>query len=229
MKLYNEYINTRINEEAFAIEQTYFVKTDRRVNPKEIEPYKFFLGSIPILITAPHAVRHIRKKRIKPSDQFTGAISVVLHNKTNAYCLAATKLYGGDPAFDKPCIFKEKIREIVTKHRIKFVIDIHGASGERPFDVDIGSMNGISFGERRNFVEEIKNCFQQNDIKKITLDNFPALKQHTITRFVVEELNCSGIQLEINRKYRAFQNLNSFAQLMASLTCAVNYLSKKSN
>ncbi len=227
MKLCNEYINTRINEEAFSIEQTYFVKTDRRVNPKEMEPYRFFQGNIPILITAPHAVRHMRKKKIKPSDQFTGAIAVVLHNKTGAYCLATTKLYGGDPAVDKPCIFKEKIREIVIKHGIKFVIDIHGASSERPFDVDVGTMRGKSFGEKSKFVEEIINCFHQNDIKKITFDNFPALKQFTITRFVVDEMNCPGIQLEINRKYRAHQNLNAFAQLMASLTSVVNYLTKE--
>lgn len=224
--VFEEYINNKISEEAFAIEQTYFVKTDRRVNPKEVEPYRFFAGSVPILITAPHAVRHVRNKKIKPSDQFTGAISVVLHKKTRAYCLAATKLYGGDPAYDMPCIFKEKIREIVEKHKIKFVLDIHGAASERPFDVDIGTMKGISYGQGRNFIQEIRECFHKHGIKRITLDNFPAVKQNTITRFAVEEIKCPAIQLEINRKYRAYQNLHAFAQLMASLTCIVDYLSK---
>ncbi len=224
MTFLDDFIKTKINEEGFAIEQTYFVKTDKRVNPKEVEPFKYFKGTLPILITAPHAVRHFRKKRIKPSDQFTGAISVLLHNKFNVFALATTKLYGGDPGYDLPCIFKEKVKEIVLTNNIKFVLDIHGASSDRDFDVDIGTMKGKSLLGNKKLVEHFRKCFYKNNINNITNDVFPGMKQNTVTKFVVEELKCPAVQLEINRKYRSHQNLHSFAQLMASLACIVSLL-----
>lgn len=51
-----ELSRSRINEEAVNIEKVYFYKTDKRVNPKQEDPFWFSHGKLPILVSAPHAV-----------------------------------------------------------------------------------------------------------------------------------------------------------------------------
>lgn len=73
-----EFSRSRINEEAVNIEKIYFYKTDKRVNPKQEDPFWTSLGKLPVLVSAPHAVRHYRHKKIMMSDQFTGSIVYLL-------------------------------------------------------------------------------------------------------------------------------------------------------
>lgn len=58
-----EFNRARINDEAVNIEKVYFYKTDKRVNPKQEDPFWFSLGKLPVLVSAPHAVRHYRQKK----------------------------------------------------------------------------------------------------------------------------------------------------------------------
>ena len=70
----------RLHEEAVNLERVYFYKTDRRVNPRQEEPFLVLPGKLPVLVTAPHAVRYCRQRKIKPSDQFTGSIVCLLNH-----------------------------------------------------------------------------------------------------------------------------------------------------
>lgn len=72
-------VKQKIGEEAFAIERVHFVKTDRMHNPKKVNPFKYSPGSLPVLVSAPHSVRHMRQKKIKPSDEFTGSMACLLN------------------------------------------------------------------------------------------------------------------------------------------------------
>ena len=107
-----EFSRSRINEEAVNIEKIHFYKTDKRVNSKQEDPCWVSLGKLPILVSAPHAVRHYRQKKIKMSDQFTGLIAYLLNRLTDCHAIATTKLNGGDPNVDNPCLYKERIAEI---------------------------------------------------------------------------------------------------------------------
>ncbi|MHB1166995.1 MAG: hypothetical protein ACYC4E_00220 [Carboxydocellales bacterium] len=91
----------------FAIERVYFTKTDRKVNPKRESPFKYIPGTIPIIVSAPHAVRHLRKKEIKRSDEYTGATACLLNRFTGCHGLAVTKLYGEDANLDYPSVYKD--------------------------------------------------------------------------------------------------------------------------
>ncbi|HEX3031276.1 MAG TPA: hypothetical protein VHS59_03420, partial [Bacillota bacterium] len=114
-----ELLQMRISEEAAAIERVYFVKTDKPVNPRLESPFKYLPGTIPILISAPHAVRHKRRKEIKPSDEFTGSLAHLLNRFAGCHVLAATKLYDGDPNFDYPCRYKDHLAELCSSHKIR--------------------------------------------------------------------------------------------------------------
>ncbi|MDF1552453.1 MAG: hypothetical protein P1P84_05290, partial [Deferrisomatales bacterium] len=134
----------RIHEEAFAVERVHFKKTRNGANPRKIDPFLLLEGTVPILLSAPHAVRTLREGKIKPSDESTGSYAFLLHRETGCHAIATKKLYGGDPNWDWPCIYKERVRDLLARAGVRLVLDLHGAARERPFDVDLGTMHGRS-------------------------------------------------------------------------------------
>lgn len=213
------------HEEAVAVEKTYFSKTDRLVNPQKVSTYKYWEGSKPVLITAPHSVRHVRKKKIKPSDIFTGSIAYFLFELAGCHSLALAKSYNGDPNYDQVCTFKEKIKEICSKNDIKLVIDIHGASRERPFDVDLGTMNGKSLLGKKETKKLLMECFQEYGIEKVTCNKLSADNQDTVTKYAAVELKIPSLQVEINRRLRApNQNGEPYNRLLAAMVLFVSQI-----
>lgn len=221
-------IDPRINEQAVAIEKVNFIKTDRLFNPKKTDPFLYLPGTIPVLVSAPHAVRHIRRKVIKQSDIFTGAIVYLLHQLTGCHALMVTKLYGGDPNWDQPCIYKQKLSLIAAEQGIRLIIDLHGASGEHPFDAELGTMGGISFLGRDNLLPLIKKACQDAGLQNIGVDQiFSAAGQPTVTAYAAGVLCIPAVQIELNRRYRApQQNGLAFHQGISALAMAIRDLNK---
>ncbi|WP_089609821.1 hypothetical protein [Dehalobacterium formicoaceticum] len=215
-------IDPKINEQAAAVERIHFVKTDRKLNPKKTNPFLYLPGKIPILISAPHSVRHLRHKQIKSSDEFTGSLVYLLQQVTDCHALSVTKFYGGDPNFDDPCIYKDTIKDIARKHKIKMVLDIHGAKREHDFDIDLGTMQGKSLLGREQICVWFKNKLLEEGLTAISSNFFTVVQQNTVTRFVAEKLKIPSMQLEINRKYRSpHQNGSDYFLLFRALAQAI--------
>ncbi|MHB8074156.1 N-formylglutamate amidohydrolase [Desulfosporosinus fructosivorans] len=220
-----EFTRSRINEEAVNIEKVYFYKTDKRVNPKQEEPFWLAQGKLPVLVSAPHAVRHYRHKRIKMSDQFTGSIVYLLNQLTDCHAIAATKLYGGDPNFDDPCIYKERIAEICARQKVKFILDIHGAARDREFDVDLGTNGGKTLLENTRMLEVIERNLRNFGLSKISHDHFAASGPNTMANYIARELGIPAVQIEINKQYRVpAQNPQGFHRLLGALEASVKEL-----
>ncbi|MDR3584775.1 MAG: hypothetical protein P4L59_05555 [Desulfosporosinus sp.] len=219
-----EFSRSRINDEAVNAEKVHFYKTDKKVNPKQEEPFRVTIGKLPVLVSAPHAVRHCTQKKIKMSDQFTGSIVYLLNQLTGCHAIAATKLYGGDPNFDNPCIYKERIAEICNRGNVKFVLDIHGAAREREFDVDFGT-NRRETLLKTNMLELVERNFQDFGLSRITHDHFASSGPNTIANFVARELGIPALQIEINKQYRVpAQNPHGFHRLLGALMASVREL-----
>lgn len=220
-----EFNRSRMNDEAVNVEKVYFYKTDKRVNPKQEDPFWYSLGKLPILVSAPHSVRHFRHKKIKMSDQFTGSIVYLLNQLTGCHAIAVTKLYGGDPNFDDPCIYKERIAEICEREKLKFVIDIHGAAREREFDVDFGMNGGKTLLGKSKMLELIERNFQDFGLSRTSHDYFAASGPNTIANYVARELGIPAVQIEINKQYRVpAQNPQGFHRLLGALVASVSEL-----
>lgn len=220
-----EFRRSRLNEEAVNIEKVYFYKTDKRVNPKQEDPFWYSHGKLPVLVSAPHAVRHYRQKKIKMSDQFTGSIVYLLNQLAGCHAIAATKLYGGDPNFDDPCIYKERIAEICQREKVKFVLDIHGAAREREFDVDFGTNGGKNLLGKTRILELIERNFQGFGLSKLSRDHLAASGPNTISNYIARELGIPAVQLEINKHYRVpAQNPQGFHRLVGALAESVREL-----
>jgi len=224
-------IDPKINEQAVAVERIHFVKTDRKVNPKKITPFIYLSGKIPILISAPHSVRHFRKKLIKSSDEFTGSLVYLLHQITGCHTIAMTKLYGGDPNWDNPCLYKDAIENITKEHKIKMVIDIHGAGRDRNFDIDLGTMKGKSLLLKPQIASWVEDKLVEEGFSHVSSNFFSAAGQegqYTVTRFVAEKLQIPAMQLEINRKYRnPHQNGADYYHLFHALSQVIIMLNER--
>lgn len=221
--LIQQLINRRIYEEAMAIEKVYFTKTDRTVNPKKEIPFKYLTGTIPILVSAPHAVRHIRQKKIKQSDIFTGSLAFLLNQITGCHTLAVTRLYGGDPNFDQPCIYKDHLAKICQENKINFVIDLHGASADKAYDMDMGTMHGRSLLNHPELKGLIIDAFQKAGITNLSSNELPAAIQNTVTKYSANLLGIPSVQLEVNRKFRTpNQNPMAYCRILAALVGVIN-------
>ncbi|WP_407311216.1 hypothetical protein [Desulfosporosinus sp. SB140] len=224
--LLQEFSRSRIHEEAVSVERVYFYKTDKRVNPKQEDPFLMLPGKLPLLVSAPHAVRHYRQKRIIMSDQFTGSVVFLLNQLSGTQGIAVTKLYGGDPNVDYPCIYKERITEICHKEKVKFVLDIHGAAREREFDVDFGTHGGKTLLAETKKLEILDQIFQRFGLRRISHD-FSVTGPRTITNYAAQELGIPAVQIEINKQYRVpAQNPQGFHRLLGALCESIKELSR---
>lgn len=213
----------KIHLEAAAVERVHFVKTDRRHDPKKVTPFRYLPGRIPVLVSAPHAVRHFREKRIKPSDEFTGSTACLLHQFTGCHALAVTRLYGGDPNYDQSCIYKTYLGEICSEHGIKLVIDLHGAAREHPFDIDIGTVNGASLLGKEKILQKLVTALEDAGFNNISQNQFSTANENIVTRYAALELGIPALQLEINKKYRVpHQNGEAYCHLTAALAAFIS-------
>lgn len=225
-----ELLRNRLNEQAVSIERVHFYKTDRSVNPKQESPFRYFPGSLPVLVSAPHAVRHVRQKKIKMSDEFTGSLAYLLNQLTDCHVLALTKVYGGDPNVDFPCIYKDELTRICRESKIKFILDLHGAARDHEFDADLGTNGRKSLLGKERILDEVVNTFKNGGLTRVSLDHFAASGQNTITAWSSRELGIPAIQAEINRKYRVpAQNPTAYCRLLAVLAEIIPLLARKSS
>jgi len=96
----------------------------------------------------------------------------------------------------------------VRRHRIRFVLDLHGAAAYRDFGIAIGTLHGRScppgvilqvlhghgFGEEATWLSRL-------DVDE-TFPGTGADGQETITRFCAETLHVKAAQLEVNAYLR---------------------------
>lgn len=62
--------------------------------------FKIIKGDMPILLSAPHAVKQIREGKIKEEDRLTGAIVEYLCIKTGTNGIVRTYNHNDDPNYE---------------------------------------------------------------------------------------------------------------------------------
>jgi N-formylglutamate amidohydrolase len=177
--------------------------------------YKISMGNIPILFTAPHTMEQVRSDgSIKKAEPYTKAIALYLNKHMNTYSMIKLQDTGLDSNRDNHDDFKNKLLNLVDEHNIKLVIDLHGASVNREFDVEFGTMNNLTADF--STINELKEAFIENGITKISFNN--PFKGGAITQYLYNKKDIDVIQLEINYKYRDYSNLENLKLLIESLS-----------
>lgn len=200
------------------------------------KPFLIEEGSIPIMVSAPHAVNHFREGQVKWADMYTGGIARHLHIITGCHLICSTKYTESDPNYDEPEAnqYQKDLKDYLSKHKVYLLLDIHGASKKREYAVEMGtvpkhnlqkknledsSLHGYDFivpaiqeVMERNF----RNCnVDRREVWKNRI--FDAGHQNTITKYISENTDTACIQLEINRLYRDPQNEREFMALVDSM------------
>lgn len=186
-------------------------------------PYQFYLGKIPILISAPHTTEHIREGHTKKADIYTGSLALLLHELTDVHVIYSTKI-SDDPNFVEGGVYKEALRKLIQDHNILYVIDLHGSAINERFDIDLGTINGLSIDLQK--IQAIQRTFKKNDINKVTInDTFAGTHPGTIVNFTSQQLQKEAIQIEISKLYRnPREDIDSYYLILKSLIEIVELL-----
>jgi len=179
-------------------------------------------GSLPVLASAPHAVNHYREDRLKVADLYTGTLAMALHASTGCHAIVSSRTTV-DPNWAIGGPYKEEVGRIVRERGIRYVLDLHGSSDARPFDVDLGTMRGVSMS--RAAVSRIRELFLEAGFERVEIDHsFPATHPGTVTSYAHRELGVQSIQIEIARAYRDPERPERFLRTVRALEQAVAYL-----
>lgn len=190
--------------------------------PSGETPFVYNKGQLPVLLSAPHGTSHRRNGRFKEEDEYTSAIVQLVAAETGAHALYTHYQSESDPNWDKKSPYKETLRQIMLAHPIYFVLDIHGMSNRHKIGMALGTINGRSCPiayEKKMVQLLVQQEFQhisQAQSKKLSQLRWRSfvlnhsrftggVKNHTVTRFVSQELGVPAAQLELCASLRVVQ------------------------
>ena len=166
--------------------------------------YSVINGKIPILLSAPHAVRSFKNGSLKEADVLTGPIVEFLCKETGANGIIRTYNLQDEPNSSNigySLRYKEAILDLVDRNDIKCMIDIHGCHERHPFDFEIGTNNGLNINNMNNFLDTICEGFAT--IGETVVDKkFKASLETNICNYISKKSRIPCFQVEINSKFR---------------------------
>ncbi|HVZ46236.1 MAG TPA: hypothetical protein VHA82_20700 [Ramlibacter sp.] len=178
-------------------------------------------GTSPVIVTAPHATQPFREGRQRFADGGgTAALAVALHRIAGVTVIYTTYASPSDPNYYDDNSFKAALREQIAKVRPRFVLDLHGSAAARPYEVDLGTMNGRSIAGHEALEARLVEALRSEGLVNISSNYFAAAQQQTITKFAAAR-GVPAMQLEISTTWldpaRDELGAHRFAQLLQAL------------
>ena len=193
-------------------------------NMKMEDDFLILKGNIPILFSAPHTMYQLRDNgTIKLNEPYTKAIALYLNKYSNVYSIVKNNDTGIDSNRDNYDEYNVEMRRLIKEKNIKIVIDLHGASKDREFDVEFGTLNNLSADF--STIKELEEAFTENGILNVS-HNSP-FKGGAITQGIYALDDVDVIQIEINGKYRDHDNIDNLNKLIHSLQNFIDLYSQK--
>ena len=181
---------------------------------KDENDYLILKGSVPILFSAPHTMYQLHDDgTTKLKEPYTKAIALYLNKYYNTYAIVKNRDTGIDSNRDNYDKYNIEMRRLIKENNIKLVIDLHGASKARDFDLEFGTLNNLSADF--STIKELEEAFAENGISNIN-HNDP-FKGGAITQGIYALDDVDVIQIEINGKYRDYNNITELEKIILSL------------
>lgn len=182
-------------------------------NEKHSDDYIIKKGSVPILFTAPHTMEQVKEDgSIKWSEPYTKAIALYLNKHLNVSSMIKINDTGLDANRDNRDEFKKELLRFIKDNNIKLVIDLHGSSKYRNFDIEFGTLNNLTAGF--STIKELEEAFKENGILNIEYNN--PFKGGAITQYIYGLDDVEVIQVEIHDRYRDADNLDNVEKVCRS-------------
>ena len=196
------------------------INFDELIELETTDSHKEFIyvsGKNNILISAPHTMKQVKEDgTIKKAEPFTKAIALYLAKHLNLNAIVKIKDTGDSNHNDKDR-YKDEILKIIKDKNIKLFIDLHGASISNDFDIELGTLNNLTADY--STVNELKEAFTENGINNVSINS--KFKGGKITQSVFLYTECEAIQVEINYKYRDYNNQENIIKL---IECIQNFI-----
>ncbi|MBI4148325.1 hypothetical protein HY490_03480 [Candidatus Woesearchaeota archaeon] len=194
--------------------------------PAGTSDFRVIAGKRNVLLSAPHATRHVREGAAKDADFCTGAIARAVAELTGATVIFTTHKSANDPNFvdavDGRLIpYKQALADLSRAGGLTAVLDVHGASETQPFDVDFGTLNGKSVLGNPLLIHLLSASFKAEGFGELTSNVFAAEQQASVTKFASQQLGIPAVQLEINRKFRC-QTKEDTLRLVRAMVRVIN-------
>ena len=193
-------------EDLVACEWGRFSTCDFRGRPDAPE-FEIVEGDLPVLISAPHAVTHMRDGAVKPSEDFTGAIALAVARAAGCHAIVATRTGEGDPNWDayEQSAYKQALCAHVRERGIVFAIDLHGMVAASEALAAIGSADGRTVAVAPGLDERFADLLRRRLApwcdrfdKPIVLNGrYAARNPNTIAHAVSRECGIAALQLEV--------------------------------
>lgn len=186
-----------------------------------------------VMLSAPHSVNQIRKGNIKYAEVYTGSMTEYLSENLSVCSIIKTLNDNDDANFDDNSKYRNEAVKLVERNEIKFLIDIHGASESRDFDIEIGTARGKNINYNDDIVEICLKLAKEYGFLNVNVDDlFTASNKNTVSRYVNEKTGIYAIQLEINKKYRSphtnYKDFENMLQFISHLITTIsNYIEKQ--
>lgn len=171
--------------------------------------YIFKSGKMPILLSAPHAVKQCRESQVKPSDYLTGALAIYLAKKCDCSYFIRVFNDNDDPNIPLGITLSETkndylraLKNFIYEYKQFLIIDIHGCVNNKKYDCSLWH-NDYSTCEMQviKMFENNFNCYG------LTFDDGTEYLGGQVTRQCA--LITNSFQLEIKRKIRTL-NLENY-------------------
>ncbi len=189
---------------------------------EEISDIKVIKGSIPVLLSAPHAHSHKRPSltmSYKWGEEYTDRIVEEICLRTAGWGVIQNKETDYDPNWYKiknnP--YKSTIADIISKEKVTKFIDIHGLSDE--YDYDFGIYYPSKFNKSIALANDISLAINKGKLRgiNICIFRFPDSLQESLGEYVADKLRVPSVQIEIARYIREDEKLrNVFVQNVSS-------------
>ena len=189
--------------------------------PEGTQWFEILEGSTPVIVTAPHATKPFREGQYRFADGGgTAALAKMLNKLAGVTVVYTTFASPSDPNFYDDNEFKAAVDTLISSKRPIFFLDLHGSNAYRPYDVDLGTMNGQSLLGQDALALDIVEALRSEGLTNISYNYFPAAANQTLTKFASAR-GVPAIQLEINTTWLvpAEGDLagHRFAQLLQAL------------
>jgi hypothetical protein len=216
--------------QAIQVQKNLDAQSDK-VPPEGTPWFEVVEGNAPIIVTAPHSTKPFREGQYRFSDGGgTGALAKMLNQLAGATVVYTTFSSPSDPNYYDENDFKVALAKLIEKVHPLMILDIHGSHAYRPYDVDLGTMEGKSLFGKEEMVTDLTAILRREGVQNISCNYFGASKNQTITKFASVH-GVPAIQLEISSTWLVpSQNdlsAHRFAQLLQAMVKYIELEKKK--